>query len=481
MIKVVFGALESRMKKVREKFEDHTREDLEKRDTPLSKLILDNLPKNFDQSPLRKNSFDFHGLYRINFESIYLQKNIHESFNEFLIKEKYYGLEFIDELSKIKSSSFKEQNSKFIMIVENYFQDSSDKKINIPKKDQETLLDILKNIKDSKVENPYDSLNDIKIIIENQLKMEYFPRFIRLKEYQVLFNRHSFEQKVLVSMDPIDFLVEDSYFNKLTVTQKEIDFIFRLEQDNYDWNHVLSDKGMNIFSTKQNYLPNSKFFKNCGIVKGELIYDFNIFSSLSVLTMEILSKQFSPKDDYKTNFYSKETLKKMYPDEEIFGSCFEYEHSVQIPILMSKARKLILSVHFIYVKNQNAYLFIAKPYFGKLNLKDQEIDWTKSLKLNDSNFEGYYAAQLHYSIYRPVGNNLTHATHIKLFDMRGLLSSTKALVPLMLKVMFPSFKNMINKKIEEKKETNSESLKESKDPIQSLVYEIIKEEFHEMK
>lgn len=485
MIKVAFGGLTSKLSKMRETMDENTgsRLELEKKGDAFSKLILDCIPKHFDQSPLRKNSFvaNFHDIFRVNFDSIYTDKEIHKFFEEYLLKDDNHSLEFFAETSKIKSLSQKEQNSKFVYIVETFVGEKAIKKVPLCKKDQEIALNFLKDAKEEKLEFPHQTLNELKEILEWDLKVDYFPKFIRAKEIQNLFNKHSNDSKIMIPTNPTELLVDDSYFNKLHLTKRDIDFALKLSEDGFDWEHLQGSRNLNIYYSKNNYLPNSEFFKGCHCIKGQMMLNNGIYSVLAGMDFDTFSKTFTSYGQCTVKYHSKESLQKMNPDEEIFESCYEYQQVFQLPMLMSTNRKTVATINFIHLQKENVYMLIVKPYLGKLKINDEKIDWSKRQKFKDEDFEGYYVSQYHCSIFKPIGNNMTLATHIKMFDLRGFLTNTKQMVPLMMKFMFPAFKDNITKRFENSNfEDQRDSLKESKDPFIQLMSEVIKKEMDEL-
>lgn len=471
MIKMLFGTTHQKIDKLLETMEEKTRKDLEElKNDPFAKLILEIFPNEFISSPLKKitSTLNFMELFKVNYERIKTHKEVMEGFRSFMLKDNNYSFLLIDSINEIKFYSKNEKNNKVLDIVELFILDKSPKYVYLCKSDQETLIDFYKKAKESTLENIEEIFQFLLFILDNHIMIESFPRFIRNKESQILFHKSAFND-VLIPYDSIRLDVVDDYFTKLPLTKLDIEFALKLLDDNLEWEHILGSKLTNLYLSKTNYIPNSKFFKGCNIIKGETIISNNIEKCFRVIKLENMTKTISPVSTVTHEYISKEILKEMYPNEDIYGSCQILNHNIILPFPLNTPRKLTSSVSFIYLKEKDTYLFIMKPYLGNMKIKDFNIDWSQKDPLHDG-FDGYYVSHFHIFTMKKLSENETCIKHVKFFDLRGLMTSTKQFIHLVMKLLFGSIHDDVEKKIET--ENKVEMDKNTKEPFLKLVSEV---------
>lgn len=469
MIKMIFGTAQSKIDKHLDSIEEKSRYQLEESDDVFVKLLLESFPRDFSPTPLKKNSSgSFMDLFRVEYESVKISKEINESFHTYLLKEKNYSYEIMEEINNLKFNTLEEQNQIYCKIVDLYINEKSSKHLDLAKKDQEHYISFYQNAKDLKLENPTELLLPLKHLIETHLRVHEFPKFIRNKNYQLAFHKNTLDSKIMIPYDPIRMTVEDSYFTKLNATKQDIEFGLKLLKDNFEWELIPTNiKLTNVYVSKTNYFSNSNYFKGCNIIKGEILRPHSIHKCLANMKVESFTKAISPLSTYKCEHIHKDILKNLCPNEEILSSIQILEHNIQLPFPLTTPRRIISTASFIYLEKEELYLFIMKPYLGKLNIKDYNIDWNNKSPVKGDSYEGYYGAHFHYMFMKKVSENETQITHIKFFDLRGYLQSTNQFIPFITKALFSSYHGEMEKLV-----VNDTVKEGEKDPFIILASEI---------
>lgn len=454
MLKYFFQGLQDRYEKHIKDMEYLKKKQLLEKTDPFSKLICEVMREDLDTSvsiELEKKEFSQISLdlFTIKFSSIFDHDEIKKSFKTFLLKEDYnhYALDFIDKVQKMKSCSIKEQNRMFVEILKSSFEK---KAIKINKSTKNDLCKHIITAQESNLENPYEILTNVQKQIEIYLIYEHFPRFIRQKDsiQQFTFLRH--DSLVCSVHTPLKLEKDDSYFNQLFFTKFDLDFMISLSKDTYEWDHQYGAKGINIYTSKTNYTPKSKFFQNATTIKANGIFPVNFKTVLSKLKLEDLSKSINLTSSIETKYHSLEELQKLNPNEEIIGSSFEFDEIINFPFPFNTQRRVSVLISCIYDQKEDCYNILMKPYLGKFKVPEQ-VNWNEKNPIKEINFDGYFIPNFHFIQIKKLGENETMVTHVKIFDFKGYLSGSKQFIPFILRWIFPNLRGKLEKEIQESK------------------------------
>lgn len=90
------------------------------------------------------------------------------------------------------------------------------------------------------------------------LKNDSFPRFIRDKNYNHIFEKYINNSNIMIPYIVYDYQYKDDDF-KIFVNKKDIDFMIKISEENFNWILLNNEnKNPNIFYSEKNVIFNIK-------------------------------------------------------------------------------------------------------------------------------------------------------------------------------------------------------------------------------
>jgi hypothetical protein len=184
---------------------------------------------------IKQETFDL-TKYSIQFSSIFEFKEIHTSFYNFLVSEfNTEPMDCINEINLLKTlKTEKETISKCKSIIEDFFQESSKKEVNVSGFSKIDLFTKMKEQLQLETwilkETAYEIFLPMKNILLNELQIDTFPRYIRTKSCSKVMAAFVDNPKVMIPLSSAKYRLSDKDFEKPFISKNEMDFMKEIKR-----------------------------------------------------------------------------------------------------------------------------------------------------------------------------------------------------------------------------------------------------------
>jgi hypothetical protein len=234
----------------------------------------------------------------IQFDSVFIEKNIQKEFELFL--EKPFELQFLIELKELENTTqTKKIQEKVKDIFENFLLQGSFQELEIPEKMKNSLLDFYESLMLERVENTHflEMLTTDVVIkffkplsekITGDLKENKWKEFLTTPSGENLVKKHRKNSFICIPAVAEIFLYKDEYFQHPYIFDSDFDFAEMLHNDSKQWNLLSTQKNiLDIYISSINYLPCVSFARNTECLK----FECNIPASLERVTLNYTTNE----------------------------------------------------------------------------------------------------------------------------------------------------------------------------------------------
>ena len=347
--------------------------------------------------------------YTIEFNSVFFFKEIQEYFLDFLEteynSEPFKAVLEINELNELNTDE--DIIEKCNKIIKNYIESGSKYEVNISRDTKINLVNSLKSQLEETEwildETAYEIFYPLKKILIIELQADNFSRFVRTPKFIEMVSKYVNDPRVMKALTALKYPFKDEHFEKPFIAKDEMNFLNELFLDSFAWESIYSKNKFNFFSSKMQFLPESKFFNQAKAFK----FQFSLPFSFEKVSNFFLSQEYLKLNDSAiTDFSVRETfsisnLSKKYPDDNIANQVYSIiaETCAQPPFPVNTPRKGIDVYCIDYDKDDKTLTYIRRPYLG--DFKGKNIDWSKKMKFDFINsskekktVEGYLIASM---------------------------------------------------------------------------------------
>eukprot|EP01080_Neovahlkampfia_damariscottae_P009122 gene9122-1211_t len=435
------------------------------------------------------SSFDIN-TYIIEFNSVFYFKEIGEHFFEFLQTEynpePFLCVTAIDELNELTQD--KDIITKCNEIVKKFINPDAEHEVNISETTKRNLLNSLKEqlTEDEWIleETAYEIFFPLKRILCSELNADNFPRFVRTKKFIDMVGKYSDDPRVMKVITALKYPFTDEYYEKPFITKSEISFLNELTQDSFAWEPIYTKNRFNVYVSRLNFLPESKYFSQANTYKihATLPYSFEKVATF-FLSLEHLKKADSRITDISVReTYSVKKLSNQFPDDNIANQINSIigETCVQPPFPISTPRKSIDAYCIDFDNESQTLTFIRRPYLG--DFKGNHVDWSKKMKFDFTDkkkekktCDGYMAAIMTFIKIEIIDSCTTRLTLLSMVDPKGYMQNS-FIMDNSVKMMGSNMENTFSKALKNMpKDISLESFKSSNsEPFMNLAYKVLK-------
>jgi hypothetical protein len=218
--------------------------------------------------------------YMIQFDTTLNNPLIGKYFEKYLETE--FNVEpwrFLTEIKKLENSkNNKECIQRISYILEHFVNEGSDKQVNISGRLRKELIHNFSPQVKNEEEwilpfKPQSYFHKAFQIVSNELYHDSWKRFSRSPDYKEIITKYKNDPSICRLRITDEFHYDDKYFLHPYVEDRDFDFAKLLFQDDNHWELIGSKvaDNVNIFYTKQNYLPNLSYGKNVRGLKYECV------------------------------------------------------------------------------------------------------------------------------------------------------------------------------------------------------------------
>ena len=188
---------------------------------------------------MTKEKFDKKN-YMIHFESVFINKTVHDSFRSFLKTEfNEQPLDFLVEVEKFeKLTKIKEKIKKIHEIIEIYIKEDSKEEINISGKLKKQLLKQyepqINESEELKIELK-DFFMVVKKVIQEELYFDSWKRFVRSNFCDGIISKFYDDKSICSPQITTQFNYTNEYFTHPFIHDSDFEFAKLLIKDNFHW------------------------------------------------------------------------------------------------------------------------------------------------------------------------------------------------------------------------------------------------------
>jgi hypothetical protein len=196
------------------------------------------------------------GNWTIQFERLFAVPQLYQDFSNYATKA--HMTEMLDFLEEYQSCEKITNESKLDSVVRSiitkYIASNSEKELNVDGVTRDFILEKMKH----EACVTLDILRPVHKIVYRELKEDVFSRYIRSPEFHQLCDKkgESFMQDIAIDESLAGSLVyQPSDFRAKTITDKDIQFIFKISQDSSDWECIKNPSAntYRVYLSKSNY------------------------------------------------------------------------------------------------------------------------------------------------------------------------------------------------------------------------------------
>jgi hypothetical protein len=340
--------------------------------------------------------------YSIQFSSIFEFKEIQTSFYKFLISEfNNEPMDCINEINLLKTlKTDKEIISKCKSIIEDFFQDSSKKEVNVSGFSKIDLFTKMNEQLQQETwilkETAYDVFLPMKILLLNELQIDTFPRYIRTKSCSRVMASFVDNPKVMILLSSSKYRLSDKDFEKPFISKNEMDFMKEISKESFAWDLIQSKKEMMLYTSSFPFLPDCKSFKNSKSIKIESMLPYS-FEKVVSFFLSIENMMEMDKNLVGIHFNKKQWTKdlvKKYPNEDIKNPFYFIDgESLRKRFPFKIPRKTMAVYNIEFDEEKETLSFFGRPNFSSFEGRD--LDCSKKMNFetfgkDNQNVKGYF-------------------------------------------------------------------------------------------
>lgn len=306
--------------------------------------------------------------YTLEFDSIYKSKEVKDLFYEFLEAEHCpEQMDFLMEYQKlsneITTKNTKEQIQVTLDLYTTFIANGSKKEINLSEKDKNEIASLVEKLKQSQntwniKETPQEIFFQAKEVVVHGLQYDNFKRFSKTEKAQKMLTEKFMDAEIITPKITKLFQYSDEDFKDPIITKKDFDFCKQLCKDGLHWEVVGKkfEKNFTVssFWSNENYFPEMEFFQKnpFSCAKYETVFPCSIEQLVSTFQIENLKKL--------DNSIKHILCKKFVQGDENNKDMAFMEFVVNLPMLQPRILQCVISA--TYLKENNTYILIGKPY-----------------------------------------------------------------------------------------------------------------------
>jgi hypothetical protein len=391
-----------------------------------------------------KSSKFNHQQFILHFDSIFVQQEIGEEFQNFLKSEKDEGaFLFLNHFKQFKfeTRDKKQQVEKLKEIIESFLLEGSIQHLNISDKAKSSILEVyetllLENDKITKngeiwIQQTIELLVQIERTTRQELEHHHWKRFLRIKSCESIIRKYHMIGSICSPQISQYFTHSDDYFNHSIIFDRDFEFANLIFKDSFDWTMLPqpnNDK-MNVFFTDLNFLPNVSFSKNTKTVKFESVIPLNLQTMLLAhATNTSLSKSDPHTSFIETKeYYHFEELKEFSKENGFQEEVGKFERNLSIGVMHIKLpfplnpRVYNHSCSMKYDPVDQSVISLMKPFVvGPMKFSESSVfDFrTKDGKIN-KNIKTYPLFSCCFTKYQKIDEEKVLFSQVLILDLAG--------------------------------------------------------------